>query len=1764
MKSILQYLRNHKNNNLDLRNLAHTLHTRRTGFSVALSITALSVEDLCSNIQAKLDESTEKDASRVTPSRNRVDRLDRRPRILGVFTGQGAQWAGMASQLVANSAFAANIIDRLEARLFRLPLALRPAWTISQELQKDASLSRISDAQISQTLCTAVQIVQVDLLRAAGVEFSAVVGHSSGEIAAAYASGFITAEDAICIAYCRGMCTRLASGPNGLPGAMLAVGTSVEDAQDLLDDVDLVGRACIAAVNSAASVTISGDQDAIAHIKVVFDDEKKFARLLRVDKAYHSHHMIPCSAEYLNTLASLDIQVGQGEKETWFSSVFGGEDMAGRSADVVAGPYWDINMTNPVLFKQAVTGACRVKGPFDFGIEVGPHPALQGPALQTIQDVSGHDLPYTGLFKRNISAVVSVAEALGELWTHFGGKALQLQDYERIISGNTSYKLTKELPTYAWDHSEFWNESRYAKAIRLRPGPVHELLGHMTPDSNHQDLRWRHVLKPTEIPWLMGHRLQDQIVFPAAGYVVTALEAAMAMCRQLQVTASLIDFSDFVFGHALVFEGDDSHIEVVISMADIVRPSEGLVEANFRYHAADGKSFILISTARVQISIGDPAIDILPVRSPKPPNLVKVPASEYYSASRETGYQWAGPFMALDELERKLGATEGVLHTVEQTSHLLHPAVLDALFQGVLLAYSYPGDGQLWTIHVPGRIRRVAFNPLLCEREMKERRPLPFSASHHPDTEKMVGNADIYPSNTLISNAMIQCEELTCVPLTRATPQDDKEPFATVIWSLASPSPKDMLPVHEEILKEKHNAAECMERLAYFYLRNLNQGTPKDICSRTASPFQNLLKIASQMPVQPRWEKATREMLAAEDVLTAECQLVRAAGDWVMDNIQNAEPELEAKVEHVTRFCEIAPGSIISRTALAGSVKQLTHRYANMDILHLDNGGRTGDTIIDILGQIGTAFSSYTFTSPSESSCSAVKDACVHWVGLHANKLVFKPLDISQDPTDQGFSKKHSYDLIVASFAFLTTPDRERSLHHARQLLKPGGYLLALELLPTDSLVWVLISNTVPKDQAVSTGQLTLVQWDALLRQTGFSGCDRSTDELELTPQRNWFAGFSVFSSQAMDERQTFLRHPLDHTGQDQELFRSGTLIPDLVILGGTTLKSSRLVEDIKRTLSRYCGRIRSAAMLADCSQLEISSATTVLSLAHLDAQTLADLNEVKWEALKGILMNAGVLLCVTKGRRAEDPFASMVVGLLRSVVREVPSLHYQVLDLEGTQGMPSPHILAEALLRFQAETKWNKEGDLHTSVENEVVIDTDNRVLIPRLVLNDPMNIRYNSLKRSVVADVDPHAEAIGLELNDDFSGFNLKQAPLCQATTSAPVLEVTHSLVSATRVAEFSYLFLLLGHNRVSGRQVLTLSSRNCSLVTLEDELSVDVDPLPAQDGFETAFLAVVTHHILARAIFRGLSKGDTVLVYEPGVGLAAVLADEASHLGISVTFITSTSEATKTTRTESLWHRIHPSAPFRALSGLISRCPSVFADFSMSMKDLSARDRIRSLLPVHCRRESIQTVFSPKASITPALRSGQIRQYLQQAIDYACKRLGEGQIGGLPNVITLGSLGESTHDQTINPWTLVDWTQHSRVPIQIRPKDTQIAFSEDRTYWLAGLSRGLGLALCEWMLRRGAKHFVISSRNPQIDPSWQAEMLQKGAIVKIAAWYVYLPGAFCKSMLTIKLSRDSDVTVKAEVVGLREEIASTMPPIAGVAQGSSTCPTPCQKSV
>lgn len=195
----------------------------------------------------------------------------------------------MGKELYQTCSLFRGAMNQMQRSLDDLPDG--PDWSLVDQLCAPPSRSRVQDPVVSQPLCTTLQIGLIELLRAAGVTFGAVVSHSSGEVAAAYTAGCLSISDAVRISYYRGQHAKLAKGPGGLPGKMIAVGMSFEQATALCKEIG-ADKICVAANNSGRSCTLSGDADAVDEAQRRLDAQGTFARTLKVDAAYHPPHML--------------------------------------------------------------------------------------------------------------------------------------------------------------------------------------------------------------------------------------------------------------------------------------------------------------------------------------------------------------------------------------------------------------------------------------------------------------------------------------------------------------------------------------------------------------------------------------------------------------------------------------------------------------------------------------------------------------------------------------------------------------------------------------------------------------------------------------------------------------------------------------------------------------------------------------------------------------------------------------------------------------------------------------------------------------------------------------------------------------------------------------------------------------------------------------------------------------------------------------------------------------------------------------------------------------------------------------------------------------------------------------------------------------------------------------------------------------------------------------------------------------------------------
>ena len=439
-----------------------------------------------------------------------------------VFTGQGAQYANMAKELIEQDATFVNSIRELDGIIQALPGHHRPSWTLEQTILDGPDTSRINEVTRSQPICTAVQIALVNLLRTYGIKPSAVIGHSSGEIAALYSRGLLTAAEAILAAYFRGY----AVGQLQSRGAMMAAGVSPDAANALIEELGLK-EIRVACVNAPESVTVSGAVPAIDALQEELQKQGKFARKLETGgRAYHSHMMLEIGDLY-EALVSPYIshkEVDTSEAKMFSTVGHSGDALGEVNTSTNMAAYLRQNLEQPVQFSAGLTKI--ITSDKYHLVEIGPHSALKGPIKQ-IRTSAKRDkdaAPYSATLVRKENAYTCLKMLMGTLFSY--GHTLDWHAVNNIPRGKMM--PSPILPSYPWDYSKAlpWHEPRASVEHRLRKHPRHELLGTQVTAGNGIEWAWRNIPQMSEMPWLRDHKLgESQIVLPGAAYMSMAIEA---------------------------------------------------------------------------------------------------------------------------------------------------------------------------------------------------------------------------------------------------------------------------------------------------------------------------------------------------------------------------------------------------------------------------------------------------------------------------------------------------------------------------------------------------------------------------------------------------------------------------------------------------------------------------------------------------------------------------------------------------------------------------------------------------------------------------------------------------------------------------------------------------------------------------------------------------------------------------------------------------------------------------------------------------------------------------------------------------------------------------------------------------------------------------------------------------------------------------------------------------------------------------------------
>ena len=375
-------------------------------------------------------------------------------------------------------------------------------WSILAEILSDEASSRMPETIVAQPANFLIQACTTDWLERHGVSPAAVVGHSVGEVTAAWVSGVLTLEEAVYVSHHRSRLQQLCAGL----GSMLAVGITENEAKELIASISL-SELSIAAINGPTSLTLAGDTRLLEKAAEQLEAQGKFNRFLKVELPYHSHQMDSIKPAIRESLACLKPK----EPAIPIYSTVTGELVSGVAYDA---EYWCDNVREPVLFSKAINTLASED--HKFFVEIGPHPVLRSSINECLKERKV-DAKIVSTLRRLQDDAEAMLLTLGDLYSA-GHKVNWLTSF----NPNANYV---SLPSYPWQRTKYWYETQETLNDKLG-AESSALLG---TSLNDIDTSWEISVNRYHIPYLEEHYVQSALVLPGASYVELGLEVSRAL-----------------------------------------------------------------------------------------------------------------------------------------------------------------------------------------------------------------------------------------------------------------------------------------------------------------------------------------------------------------------------------------------------------------------------------------------------------------------------------------------------------------------------------------------------------------------------------------------------------------------------------------------------------------------------------------------------------------------------------------------------------------------------------------------------------------------------------------------------------------------------------------------------------------------------------------------------------------------------------------------------------------------------------------------------------------------------------------------------------------------------------------------------------------------------------------------------------------------------------------------------------------------------------
>ncbi|MFE9708438.1 SDR family NAD(P)-dependent oxidoreductase [Streptomyces sp. NPDC005930] len=1193
-------------------------------------------------------------------------------RVAFAFSGNGSQWPGMGAQLLH-----AEPVFRQRVREVAEVLDPLLGWSVVDAMEAGEA-ERLKSTEVAQPLLFAYQLGMVEVLRSHGVRPEGVVGHSVGEIAAACVAGALDLPAAGRVVAARSRAQQATAGT----GRMAAVGLSEEE---LAVELGRFGDGLqLAGVNSRTDTTVAGQAADLALLREQLQDRGVFARELDLDYGFHNSAMDPIREPLLSALAALR----SSQPSLPFASTVTGTLLEGDQP--LDAEYWWRNVREPVRFASAVEAL--VARDFDVFVEIGPH-AVLGPYLRRLTQggPSPREVVKTGSRRADGPAAIrgTVAHLLA------AGAAVDTGRHFPVPTAPV------DLPVYPWQRERYWDaEPNWWSGVVSDGVTVHPLLGQRAVTA---EPAWHGSLSTVRAPWLSEHRVGPTVVLPATGY----LEAAFAAGRQLLDTPDL-EITDLTVTSACVLPGQDSTDDLLLQTS--VEPRTGTVTISSRakadrpwQHHAQGRVRRLLRP--------EPApLDLAVLRDRHRTDALS--ADTHYQGLVAGGITHGPAFQVLTEFWVGEGELLASYRTdQDMAGYLAHPVVTDGALQaGAPLLALLTGDA----LFLPVQLAAVRlWHPPASEGHLHLRliRATSREAVWDVSLTDRDGRVCVQFEGCRLrrfdqhAGDWAALQELGL----RAAPRDAAAPVRL-------PAPAELMAHTAPARTRLHNRTDDRyqevttrtgEIAALFTRQAVEELLPQrhefsvdDLCAAGALPkfrpyLHQLVRTMCAFGVAEAVVSGQRWRLTGEPAAADPRQRINALLADLPEALTLTLPGLRCGL----RLSRLLRGEDDPRDILFGEADQhvLTQLYGNAPHLRLHNayaaqllgavvthwpgdrplrvlevGAGTGGMTAALLPVLPPERTRYLFTDRSAGFLAKAKARFTAY-----DFVEYGTFDIDGDPREQGLNEGH-FDVVVAANALHTAKDVSAAVDRLGTLLADGGTLLALE---SHDSAWVSVFFGMLDDYWSYTDTslrtdsplLQREQWKNVLTAHGFDAV-ACTGEAPDTAR----ASDSVILARRATEAVASCEPPAATTVPAGEWLVAADIpgeLPDRLAAGLGTRPLP--LERQARTVPLRPDSTPNMVLCLDVAGPEADPAAAITRAACLVRDVMASLSTCKDARLWVVLPPTGMF---PAPERPGSPVAAALWALGRTAASEYPTVEIRMISLErsGDTGRDAARLLAE------------------------------------------------------------------------------------------------------------------------------------------------------------------------------------------------------------------------------------------------------------------------------------------------------------------------------------------------------------------------------------------------------------------------------------------------------------------------------------------------------